>query len=79
MKALKLKSSSKENPIFGYVLWTDEDMHGSIYIEGILESDGVKREATTFNDSWDKLNIVNDTYTKEADLWEFVNIKITIE
>jgi len=72
MKALKLKSSTKENPI-----WGETYMDCNVYHE-IMETE----EPTIFEDYFDMKMIEDASYhfaKKSIDKWELVNVKIIIE
>jgi len=80
MKALKLKSSTKENPVWGHMYYTEPDeIRGGSEPEGIMKCDENYYCPTLFSDFYNSIHIINDLYGKEAYKWELVNIKITIE
>lgn len=72
MKALKLKSSSKEDPIWGYTYLDCGIYHKIVSVD----------EPTIFDDYITMHDIRESTYHSALDesyMWELVNVKITIE
>lgn len=73
MKALKLKSSTKENPIWGE---TKQEQFLSYKWEPI----GIDNNPTLFSDHYTiEMIKENSDYPYLFDIWELVNIKIIIE
>ena len=74
MKALKLKSSTKENPVWGETEWNG--YHNRYSDIGVASYPSLFEDNITFEyikscSSWRNSHLV--------DQWELVNIKITIE
>jgi len=74
MKALKLKSSTKENPVWGY---TTCDSFSNWKWDTI----GITKKPTIFNDyiTIDQMRGDRDHLFYLFDQWELVTVKITIE
>jgi hypothetical protein len=78
MKVLKLIESPPENPVFGYVIWTDPERDGAIHIEDVIPANE-EYLPTLFEDRFvGNPRIVNDQFEKQSLRWEFVNVDISI-
>lgn len=76
MKALKLKSSPDDNPIFGSVEWT-EVHKGATYIEAIYNAND-SDVPDLFSDRWEGSPSVVNEPASYGEKWEFVPVKLTL-
>lgn len=73
MKALKLKSSTKKNPIWGETKQEE-------FLSWKWEPAGISQNPTLFNDHYTiGMFKENTDYPYLFDVWELVTVKITIE